>query len=89
MTDYSDAKYIAVTPTMGGGRFGKGYSVAEAKRNLKEFGGNLNHVIVYRFPEGSTNGRIDPGWGFVWDWEEDYDGDPENLGEEIEVRGLS
>jgi hypothetical protein len=86
---YDEAPYIAVCPSEAGygGYYGKGYTVEEAKANLKGAGGSLTRYLVYRLPEGATAGYVDDWGGFCWTWKDDAP-DKNAVGETVFQRGM-
>lgn len=74
-------RYIAITPDGYSGYYGCGYTIEEAKANLKKFGGNLNRVAVYRLPEGVHNAFVSHFGEIMWTWvseefRDSHDGKP-------------
>lgn len=71
-TEIKVDRYIAVTPGNGiSGWYGVGYTVEEAKANLKRVGGNLNKVAIFRLPEGVHSAYVS-GFGQIhWTWVSD------------------
>lgn len=65
------SEYIAITAFY----WGKGKTVAEAERNMRKAGGDINErrhgAIVKRLPDGASGGYVDP-WGHVC-WEKGPD----------------
>lgn len=82
MTDYTTAPFLAVCPNY----FGKGFTIEEAKTNLKGQGGSLGQYVVYRLPEGTTGGQIDQMGNLRWKWAEGADRSAK--AEIVESRGL-
>lgn len=59
--------YIALCPHY----WGKGSTVDEAKKNMKEPGGTLVRYIVFLLPPGAENATVDPFDGTIrWEWAE-------------------
>lgn len=53
--------------------WGKGDSLAAAKKALKAAGGTLTRYIAYRMPEGTTDLYVDAFGSVRWSWLEGAD----------------
>jgi hypothetical protein len=67
-TDYTTAPYLAVAPNY----YGRGFTIEEAKANLKATGGKVTQYAVYRMPKGATNAAVDDFGMIVWKWSEEH-----------------
>jgi len=69
-TTTNPTTFVALCPNY----WGKGATVDEAKKNLKEAGGNLTKYVVFRLPDGATNVGVSPVNGAIdWEWAEGAD----------------
>jgi hypothetical protein len=68
-TDYSTAPYLVIAPNY----FGRGFTVDEAKKNLRGQGGTLAVHVVYRLPEGALNAHTDDWGNLRWTWADGAD----------------
>jgi hypothetical protein len=66
--DYSKAPIIIVHISQYGGVYGKGFTLDEAKANLKANGGKLTSYIAYQLPEGAINAYVNDWNQLVWSW---------------------
>lgn len=81
--------FIAISPgTYGGGYYGKGNTVEEAKQAMRRQGGSLSRYVVFRLPEHSVNAYVDDFGVIHWMWPEGYDGPLHVDLEEVAKRGL-
>lgn len=82
--------FIAISPGQyGGGYYGKGNTVDEAKEEMKRQGGTLKAYVVFRLPEHSVNAFVDDIGQIRWMWPDGYDGPHHVELEQVASRGLS
>jgi hypothetical protein len=66
-------QFLAVNPVGGGGYWGTGDTIDDAKKALKGAGGRLDRYVVYRMPAGATEVHVDGLGRMAWTWTDGAD----------------